>query len=341
MSSWVPFHSALREGDKRGLPRAVRFVYLELSLLARPTQGRIALPRGFRSDVDAIHDILGGDRREIRLALDLLTVPLDPTDPLDEPMLSVSGPKERRIVDITAHSRWVRPDTTAERVRRFRSKPPERLPVVTDGCNAFSNVTETVTPVTDVTGQRRGEERREKEREETETAAVAAAPVSSPTHETPDATVVVPPSDAPKRVKRTRAGTAMTSWPEGFSVSPAIDRMCRAEGLPDPYDVIRDFESSARAKGYQYADWESAFRKWMRSDITRKSYPVWEAPEAPMPPKNYGPPADPTPEQTALLHRMISRPKAQTSLLAQVQAEDAKAGANVFWTPKPRAGGAT
>src|SRR5262245_11394592 len=125
MSSWIPFHASLREGDKRGIPRAVRFIFLELSLLTRPTGGRMALPHGFKSDLDAIHDVLDGDRREIRLAIELLTTPLDPTDPSDQPMMRLSGPPERRILELPSHPRWVRADTSADRMRRLRNRQQE------------------------------------------------------------------------------------------------------------------------------------------------------------------------------------------------------------------------
>ena len=167
-----------------------------------------------------------------------------------------------------------------------------------------------------------------------------ARPVPSrpdPTEERKDSPIApkgAPSSDAPKREKRTRAGSVLTSWPEGFAVSPAIAKMCREEGLPNPYDVIRDFESAARAKGYKYADWEAAFRKWMRSPITRRDYDAWEPPSEPQAAIEYGPPAIPTADQLAILDRI--RPK--TALLAEAAAADV--GAPVFFEPQPKPGGA-
>lgn len=142
-------------------------------------------------------------------------------------------------------------------------------------------------------------------------------------------------TERPPREKRTRSGTVMTLWPEGFAVSPAIAKMCRDEGLPNPYDVIRDFESSARAKAYRYADWEAAFRKWMRSEITRRSYPVWDLPEEPQPALNYGPPVPP-PEG------FLDRFKAHTRSPSPFDREDDddRPGADVKWTPKPKDGAA-
>lgn len=79
-----------------------------------------------------------------------------------------------------------------------------------------------------------------------------------------------------KKVKRTRG--VKTSLPEDFAVSEAMECMCLEEGLPDPHVVIRDFKDKARANGYRYIDWEAAFRTWMRSDITKRSYPPQEKP---------------------------------------------------------------
>lgn len=155
-------------------------------------------------------------------------------------------------------------------------------------------------------GQSSSIDQEQKQKQEQEQKQKQRQVVAGATH--PSVLVVQEPETAPGKPRRTRAGTAMTPWPEGFVVSPAIARMCRDEDLPNPYDVIRDFESSARAKGYRYADWESAFRKWMRSAITRRDYPVWEpesrtslaAPDA------HGPPAIPTPEQMAMLQRALA-----------------------------------
>ena len=160
MNEWVPFHESLRRGDKRGLPRAVRFIYLELSLEARPFGGRIPLPRGFKSDVDAIHDILGGKRSEIEHALALLTAPLDLSDPSERPMIEVSGPPERRVLTVVAHETYVKRDLSTPRTRKHREKQTEQSPSTTDAGNAFR------TNGTDAAGtlHMRGEKRREEKR---------------------------------------------------------------------------------------------------------------------------------------------------------------------------------
>lgn len=66
--------------------------------------------------------------------------------------------------------------------------------------------------------------------------------------------------------------------------------MCRAEGLPNPHEVIKGFRDKALANDYIYADWEAAFRNWMRSALTVKAYPPWsdslpKPPPVPPPPR--------------------------------------------------------
>jgi len=65
---WVKFHEEITKGAKRGIPRAIRFVLMELSLLCRPERGSVALPLGM-SDVNGVCDLLGGNRREVAEAL--------------------------------------------------------------------------------------------------------------------------------------------------------------------------------------------------------------------------------------------------------------------------------
>lgn len=61
--TWTPFHEELRQGAKRGLSRATRFIFLELSLESREGCGWIRSPVGM-TDLDALHDILGGNKKE-------------------------------------------------------------------------------------------------------------------------------------------------------------------------------------------------------------------------------------------------------------------------------------
>lgn len=152
-----------------------------------------------------------------------------------------------------------------------------------------------------------------------------------------------PPESSSTRItpRRTRARTVQTTWPEGFAVSAAIARMCRDEGLPNPHDVVRDFESWARAKGRRYADWESAFRNWMRSAITRRDYPVWEPPAEPAEPRRtYGPPSLPPPELAERLLTFGFKPRPDDAFGQSLAAVDAP-GADVRWPAPSSTRGAT
>lgn len=126
MSEWIKFHAELTKGAKRGLPRSVRFVYLELSLLSRPGSGSIDLATGM-SDCAAVSDMLGGNSREVREAVALLSAG-------DDPMIRFEGPKDRRRLIIVAWERWnERPGRSTERVQRHRNAHVTRYTPVTNG----------------------------------------------------------------------------------------------------------------------------------------------------------------------------------------------------------------
>lgn len=114
---WVKFHEELTRGAKRGLPRALRFVLLEISLLARPLRGQIELPAGM-SDRDAVADLLGGNRREVMAALDVFTEGPDPT-------ILFEDRNGRRYLCVPSWSKWnagsvETPGASTDRSRRFR-----------------------------------------------------------------------------------------------------------------------------------------------------------------------------------------------------------------------------
>ena len=170
MNEFVPFYGSLCRGAKRGLSRATRFIYLELSLEAREFEGVIALPRGFRSDADAVHDIIGGNRKEIGQALTDLTSVLESRSERDPPMITISGPSHARIITINAHARWVRPDKSAGRMRRFRQRQTEENRAVSVHSDASRDVTVTANSdggdasrdvTVTATKERRGEEKKE------------------------------------------------------------------------------------------------------------------------------------------------------------------------------------
>lgn len=175
---WVRFWDALCEGDKRGLKRATRFIYLELSLKARKLAGDIVLPVGM-SDVDAVHDLLGGDRKEIVLALSDLTRPLDPDDDECRPMVTFTGPASRRILTVHSWAEWNPIDKSSDRVKKYREKKAKKA-----SCNAlqvrYTTVSETGCNAR-VTLLELEEEKREKE---TPIAPTGAGGVSEPGAET-------------------------------------------------------------------------------------------------------------------------------------------------------------
>ena len=115
MSDWVRFHRELRQGDKRGLPRSTRFIYMELSQEARRLHGVIPLPIGM-GGLDGVCDILGGNRREVVEALRTLTD--GPT-----PMLSFQEIDGKRVLVVTEWEKWNPADrTAAERQQRRRDE---------------------------------------------------------------------------------------------------------------------------------------------------------------------------------------------------------------------------
>ena len=113
MNNWVRFHAQLRQGEKRGIPRAWRFVYMELSHEARERGGWIALPLGM-GDVDGVHELLGGKRQEVADAIKLFTSS-------DDPMLSFGVVDGKRAIIVNNWRKWnPQSDDSTERVRKKR-----------------------------------------------------------------------------------------------------------------------------------------------------------------------------------------------------------------------------
>lgn len=106
----------------------------------------------------------------------------------------------------------------------------------------------------------------------------AGPPTSDPRPTTP--TTEGPGADAPgaRRTRRLKTGL-----PSDFTVSPAVETMCRSQDLPNPHVVFLDFCDKALANDYRYADWERAFAAWMRSPITRRDYQPWSRTPAAIP----------------------------------------------------------
>lgn len=115
--AWVKVHDELRLGDKRGLSRATRFVFVELLLLARPERGVIRLPRNMK-DLDAVYDLLGGNRKEVNEAIRALTTP----DEHGETMVEFKSVASSRQLVINSWARWNGSDDPARRMRELRAR---------------------------------------------------------------------------------------------------------------------------------------------------------------------------------------------------------------------------
>jgi hypothetical protein len=118
---WVKFHDELRRGAKRGISRAARFVLMELSLEARPNRGYVDLPIGMH-DLEAIHDMLGGNKRDIAEALSVFTSGTDPSFVIED---TDTG----RRLTILKWALWnsvEAPGSSTERSRRARATPEQR-----------------------------------------------------------------------------------------------------------------------------------------------------------------------------------------------------------------------
>lgn len=145
-------------------------------------------------------------------------------------------------------------------------------------------------------------------------------------------------SSEPKGRKRGRL--PQTFMRDDWKPKPEHAEYVRARGL-DLDAVLEDFRNHWLAEGKLGANWDARFKqnvdRILRTDWLRAKFVAPESPADAEPSKQYGPPADPTPEQQAILQRILTRPKPVTPLLAEAAAADV--GAPVFWTPKPKAGG--
>lgn len=114
-AEWVPAHRRLMKGPKKSIPRAIRFVLLELSLEARPTNGVLDLPVKWET-LRAVHDLLGGNRREIRLALEIFSKP----DETGQKVIEIVRDRVVHKLVITKWPQWAGPKSSTDRVREHR-----------------------------------------------------------------------------------------------------------------------------------------------------------------------------------------------------------------------------
>jgi len=131
-ADWVPFHRSLVNGKKKAWPRAVRFVLMELSLAARATGGVLEFPPEWDT-LTALHDLLGGDRRELRRALDLLKV----RDELGQPTIEIDKDLFNHRLKIVKWREHAGPRRGSERTADWRDRkktdglaePPRHTPL--------------------------------------------------------------------------------------------------------------------------------------------------------------------------------------------------------------------
>jgi len=239
MTDWVPFHEQLCKGPKKGWPRAVRFVLLELAREARRTHGVLRFPPGWDL-IRAVHDLLGGDRREIRKALTLFQI----RDDLGQSVIEIERDVSELRLRITKFSKWAGPKTNAERQAEFKEN--RRL----QDNERYRQVTE-VTP----TGQDRTVEERREE------------PPLPPAGDTPAA-------PAPKLKRVPRVGTGL---PEDWQPTDVDRAFAAAKGWPSDKvaSEAERFRAHHLAKGTVSKDWAASWRTWAMNDekFSRESAP--------------------------------------------------------------------
>lgn len=114
---WVPFHRRLVQGRKKAIARGVRFVLLELSLEARPTHGVLEFPTEWDT-VKAVHDLIGGDRREIKKALTVFQIP----DEFGLPTIEIDRDMSHHSLKIIKWEDYAGPKSSTERSQVSRAK---------------------------------------------------------------------------------------------------------------------------------------------------------------------------------------------------------------------------
>lgn len=138
MANWIPFHDDLRRRKYRGVPRALRFVLLELALEAKPGRGDIELPLGM-TDIDGVHDILGGSREEIEAALAIFCAGDDPALVFDGPVGArrLHIPGWARRAGFNASGEVVGASTKRSRAHRYKRDDVAEAPA--DGAESEEN----------------------------------------------------------------------------------------------------------------------------------------------------------------------------------------------------------
>jgi hypothetical protein len=116
------------KGPKKSIPRALRFVLLELSLEARPTAGVLDLPVKWET-LRAVHDLLGGNRREVREALKIFSLP----DESGQKVITIDRDFVTHRLTINKWREWAGPKSSTDRVREHRKNKGLGEPVTFHG----------------------------------------------------------------------------------------------------------------------------------------------------------------------------------------------------------------
>lgn len=244
---WIKCHRSLMGGKWSSVPRATRFVLLELAMLCKPGDGKCELPParyGSRNPIQRAADMFTGNRREVTQALRELSAGPSPSvlflDAGGVVLRSCSDAGGVVVLSIPAFGRHQSTTPGAERMRRHRAKEKEK-----QGPSPNSD-TQRVTHG-DITDRHLEERRGEEIREEGERAREDA-----------------PATPPPKLARKKPVGPMPDGW------SPTVREVALADGfgldVSAEADAFRDWTA---AKGVQYADWHRAFANHLRSEAKR------------------------------------------------------------------------
>ena len=237
--TWVKFHGELMEGAKRGLPRAVRFIYMELSHKARRGRGEIALPVGM-SDAEALQDILGGNPKEVREAHAKLTSGPDP-------MVVFEGEEGSRRLVLPSWQRWNAGALEPAGASTQRSQK-SRATADDEACNGDAAVMQRplqVKATVDATGRNgrsSGDQIREDQKRED------------------------PPKPPSGARRRGRPSGAETSCPPSAATDEEVEAWLSNWNIPSVTERVWGDEvqtgllDRCRSKGHAYIDWGAAWR---------------------------------------------------------------------------------
>lgn len=257
--AWVRFHEEITQGAKRGIKRALRFIYMELSLEAHKskTRGKILLAKGM-NDLDAVHDAIGGDRREIAAALREFTGGNDPSL-----VFETLGTGESYLIVIHWHKWNPNADLSTPRVKRHRdangqSVCPEELQALTDSGNGDQTVLPIV-PETDDPVFRNGGEGVPRARARASNSPSLSSGSSSSGSTLQDG-----------RQTASIGWVPATPAPDDIALTDELRDYCVMAGAPEPTrDHVLAFLANARSKAQVWPDWVERFKWWMIEEKKR------------------------------------------------------------------------